>query len=355
MLADVDGSQAGFWDHPERVTGERRRSSFSAAPVSSYTRMRRPSLVYSPGPSPHPGSAGSSRRSSRSSTPPAISYFEAFTVPPKGDTRTNHDELPKGLSAHDFTPHWRPPSLAAALHYLSLALSFRLVLRRPHLATIALALMLALSLEGRAKAERLGLRTTMCGLMGAVGFGVALGNVLEPLPQSQSRAAQYETVQAASSGETVLLWLEGSCTPQAGEGPPPPDTQTWEVKISQQHQRAETPYPSRDDEVECDATHFLQLAKAYLGSGAGSVPGMDRGPSGNATSPSSASAWYLCRAAQGFNPGEADAKGAVTIRLSACPEDTFAEVETPRKQGHPSGSTSQSTRNDAVSVIITCP
>ncbi|PWN23578.1 hypothetical protein BCV69DRAFT_3576 [Microstroma glucosiphilum] len=160
--------------------------------------MRRPSLVYSP---------SSSRTSSRSSSPPTSSYFSSLTPlhslpssPPRRTTRSIQQLL------RIFTFHL---SLASAAHYLCLLLSLRLLLRSPRLITLALTLTLVLSLEGRARAERLGLRNTMGGILGGVGLGLAgwtmRETALERHWQWGWRARQEEREEDASLGAADYL------------------------------------------------------------------------------------------------------------------------------------------------------
>lgn len=161
--------------------------------------MRRPSLVYSP---------SSSRTSSRSSSPPSSSYFSSLTpfhsLPSSSQGQLRH-KLPSPLQQVLRLPKVHL-TLASAAHYLCLLLSLRLLLRTPRLITLVLTLTLVLSLEGRARAERLGLRNTMGGILGGVGMGLAGWTLRETALERHwqwdwsCRAKQGESDEDASLG-----------------------------------------------------------------------------------------------------------------------------------------------------------
>lgn len=111
-------------------------------------------------------SATSSRASSRASTPPTSS------TPPRSYYLAAAAAPGTLLARLTITP-----SIATLLHYISLLLSIRLVVVSPRWTTFLLCLCLATTLEGRAKAERLGLRNTMRGVMTAVSVGVGWSNM----------------------------------------------------------------------------------------------------------------------------------------------------------------------------------
>lgn len=140
---------------------------------------RRPSLVYTPGAS-LPGSRSSSRASTPSMTrlQPAERTRSSSLLSPRanvsGDYFSSHNEQNQSDMGSSLAILRRSlPSTPTMLHYLSLALSIRLLLRSPRWTSIILVAALLLTLEARARAERLGLRNTMAGVLGVVGLGLA--------------------------------------------------------------------------------------------------------------------------------------------------------------------------------------
>lgn len=136
----------------------------------------------------------SSAPSSRASTPPSSHYLAS----PQPRANTPQQLLLWLLSTS--------PSLATLLHYLSLLLSLRLVVVNPRWTTLLLCLCLAMTLEGRAKAERLGLRNTMGGIMTVVGSGVVWKTIVEVGGRSDRAVSepcsQRQLLNASTNAET---------------------------------------------------------------------------------------------------------------------------------------------------------
>ncbi|CAO1627420.1 unnamed protein product [Parajaminaea phylloscopi] len=167
----------------------------------------RATRVYSPGAVLVPARAYSESRLMTSSRLPA-------SVHDGDDDETAHGQADGATSTstqRGATPDRWPASVATQarpfvptmLHYVSLLLSLRLLLRQPRWTSLLLVIVLLLTLEGRAKAERLGLRNTMGGVMGVVGVGLAWSTASEwwhaggggggdaaPMPHSPHAAAK---------------------------------------------------------------------------------------------------------------------------------------------------------------------
>lgn len=196
--------------------------------------MGRPTLIYSSKSSSSSvkPQTGYSRGSSRASTPPSTPYYQSLDVDPIATLRTlAREDSPSGrveqqqqqrrrqgqtssISSHHTTARkrspqsqaWRlkRPSKASILHYVSLVLSVRLLFHTHKLSLLLLTMVLAITLEGRAKIEKLGLRGTMTATLAVVCVGLGLGNL---------------SVGDGWSGAASGIWTsEGNCRGDMGQG-----------------------------------------------------------------------------------------------------------------------------------------
>lgn len=108
----------------------------------------------------------------------------------------------------------RRPSVAAFLHYVSLGLSLRLLLSTPTVSLLAATLLLVLTLEGRAKVEKLGLGAPVTAVLAVVCVGMAVANARRELVDLatlwvEQRSQDIITSEVQSCGLHLKpLWTE---------------------------------------------------------------------------------------------------------------------------------------------------